>query len=235
MNDNEQIRAFDWKRIFYLEDMPVAYWGEVAFRTVIMFLVLIIALKFLSKRGVKQLSVFELAILIALGSATGDPMFYDFVPLVFGIIVIIVVILLYRLITSLTAKSDKIEVLLEGKPVCMIKEGRIDYENYRRVRLPDDKFFAELRLKSVDHLGQVRRAYLETSGEISIYFFEDDQVLPGLPIYPELIRNAIEHPDPGKEYACIYCGEVAQIAPGNSCTVCGKQKWLEPVSGKRVK
>ncbi|MCE3297063.1 MAG: hypothetical protein K0R65_2777 [Crocinitomicaceae bacterium] len=235
MKDTEHLRPFDWERIFYQEDIPVSYWGEIALRTFIMFLVLIIALKFLSKRGVKQLSVFELAILIALGSATGDPMFYDYVPLVFGIIVIIVVILFYRMITSFTSKSDKIEVLLEGKAIRMIMDGRIDYENYRRVRLPDDKFFAELRLKSVDHLGQVRRAYLETSGEISIYFFEDSQVRPGLPIFPELLRNAVEQTETGKEYACIYCGNVEEAVPGKNCTVCGKHKWLEPVSDKRVK
>ena len=91
---NENIKVYDWVRMFYSENIPIIYIGEIALRTIIMFLILIVALKFLSKRGVKQLSVFELAILIALGSAAGDPMFYTNVPILYGIAVIIVVILL---------------------------------------------------------------------------------------------------------------------------------------------
>ena len=71
MNERDSIKVFDWHRMFYSENIPISYLGEIGFRTVVMFVVLIFALKLLSKRGVKQLSVFELAILIALGSATG--------------------------------------------------------------------------------------------------------------------------------------------------------------------
>src|SRR6185369_2850534 len=117
------------------------YLGEVAVRTAIMFLFLIIALKFLSKRGVKQLSVFELAILIALGSATGDPMFYDHVPISHGIIVLAIVILLYRIITRFTGKSKTLESLLEGKPIRLVSDGKIEFINYKKVGLPYDKFF----------------------------------------------------------------------------------------------
>ena len=235
MNETENIKIFDWHRIFSSENIPLTYLGEIAFRTIIMFLVLILALKFLSKRGVKQLSVFELAILIALGSATGDPMFYSNIPLTHGIVVLIVVIILYRIITGFTAKSKKMEVLLEGKPVCLLNDGRIDYENYKRVGLPYDKFFAELRLKSIDHLGQVRKAYLETSGEISIYLFEDNEVRQGLPIYPELIDNPSENLKINEEYACIYCGHIQHIMGKDSnCTICNNNNWLLPQSNPRV-
>ncbi len=42
----------------------------------------------------------------------------------------------------------------------------------------------ELRLRGVEQLGQVRLAILETNGQISVYFFEDDKVKPGLLILP---------------------------------------------------
>lgn len=218
------------------ENIPITYIGEIAFRTVIMFLILIFALKLLSKRGVKQLSVFELAILIALGSATGDPMFYTNVPILYGIAVIIVVILLYKIITSLTAKSKTIAAMLEGKPTCLVENGKIEFNNYKKIGLPYDKFFAELRLKSVNHLGQVSKAYLETSGEISIYFFEDNEVREGLPIYPELIDNPISIANEEKYCACIYCGNLQKVKIQNDkCQICNNNKWLVPIFNKRVK
>ena len=64
MEENKTIQVFDWYRIFISDDLPITYFSEIAFRTFVMFSILIIGLKFLSKRGVKQLSVFELAILM---------------------------------------------------------------------------------------------------------------------------------------------------------------------------
>jgi len=235
MEDKSSVQVFDWHRIFISDDLPFAYLSEIAFRTLLMFIVLIIGLKFLSKRGVKQLSVFELAILIGLGSAIGDPMFYNFVPVTFGIVVLIVVIFLYKFITRLTGKYKIMEVMLEGKPVLLLKEGRIEYEKYKKIGLPYDKFFAELRLRGVHHLGQVSRAYLETSGEISIYLLENERVIDGLPIFPEVLENTLmELNHPGR-YACTYCGNVEHIADSKSiCSVCGNNRWSPTDSGKRV-
>lgn len=47
-----------------------------------MFTILLLTLKLAGKRGVKQLSIFETVIIIALGSAAGDPMFYEDVGIV---------------------------------------------------------------------------------------------------------------------------------------------------------
>jgi uncharacterized membrane protein YcaP (DUF421 family) len=228
MHEKETVKTFDWHRILFTNEIPLDFPFEIAFRTVIMFLFLIIVLKFLSKRGVKQLSVFELAILIALGSATGDPMFYHDVPILYGFTVLVIVIILYRTITYFTSISKKMEGLLEGEPVCLLEEGKIKYVNYKKVGLPDDKFFAELRLKSADHLGQVRKVYLETSGEMSVYFFKKEHTIPGLPIYPELLQNPFsEVLSPGK-FACITCGNVIEVIVAEKCfcSICKNHKWL---------
>lgn len=236
MSDSENIKVFDWFRIFFSENLPLTYFWEIAFRTFLMFLALIIGLKFLSKRGVKQMSVFELAILIALGSAVGDPMFYNHIPILHGITVLVIVILFYRVITGFTATSKPLEAFLEGEPVCLIEEGRIMYENYTKVGLPDDKFFAELRLKSIDHLGQVRKAYLETSGEISIYYYDDSDVRPGLPIYPELLEKPLLSVSSEKDHACISCGHIQKIREAaTQCENCTKTEWILPKSAPRIK
>jgi uncharacterized membrane protein YcaP (DUF421 family) len=231
----EDVIPFDWVRMLFTHDVPLSYVFEIVLRTVIMFLFLIFVLKLLSKRGVKQLSIFELAILIALGSATGDPMFYEDVPILYGFVVLIVVILLYRAITYFTGKSKLMEKFLEGRPVCLLRDGEIVFKEYERVGLPYDKFFAELRMKSVDHLGQVRKVYLETSGDLSIYLFNNEAVKPGLVIYPESLaasRSRIERP--GK-YACLYCGHVQNlvIARRHKCEVCENLRWTEAGTAHR--
>ncbi len=94
---------------------------EIVLRTMIMFLTIIIGLRILGKRGVKQLSVFELVVIIGLGSAAGDPMFYKEVGIASSIIVFIVIICFYSILTYLIGRFKKIEIILEGKQFSLLK------------------------------------------------------------------------------------------------------------------
>ena len=46
MIERDSINIFDWHRMFYSENIPISYLGEIGFRTVVMFVVLIFALKY---------------------------------------------------------------------------------------------------------------------------------------------------------------------------------------------
>jgi uncharacterized membrane protein YcaP (DUF421 family) len=67
----------------------VEFLPEVALRTFFMFFVILTSLRILGKRSVAQLSVFELGVIIGLGSAAGDPMFYKDVGLLPGVVVLL--------------------------------------------------------------------------------------------------------------------------------------------------
>ncbi len=225
---------FDWPRIL-LNDAPISFLLEIVLRSTIMFMALIIVLKIAGKRGIKQLSIFELVIIISLGSAAGDPMLYEDVGILPAMTVFIIVLLLYRLITWLMNKSDLIERFLEGKPVCLLDNGKFSYQTFSRESLAADELFAELRLRNVEHLGQVKKAYIETSGNISIFFYEDEDVRPGLPILPETFENQLQSIHEIGSYCCCKCGEVAILNSGNyACKNCGGIKWVLPIQTKRI-
>lgn len=66
----------DWASIF-IHDTTWNFAFEVALRAAIMFIMIIVFLRFTGKRGVRQLSIFELTIILSLGSIAGDPMFTE--------------------------------------------------------------------------------------------------------------------------------------------------------------
>ena len=165
---------------------------EVGIRTLVMFTIILVGLSILGKRGVKQLSVFELVVIIGLGSAAGDPMFYKDVGLIPAFIVFTIVISLYSWVTHWVGRSKKIERLIEGKPICLVKEGRFAIDNFSKEALGQDEFFSELRLKGVSHLGQVENAIIETNGGISVFFYPDEKVKYGLPIMPESLDQQLK-------------------------------------------
>lgn len=214
-------------------------WGfivEIALRTIVMYLTILIALAVLGKRGVKQLSVFELVIIIGLGSAAGDPMFYKDVGLLNGITVFVVVILLYKLTTYLVFKSDRIEELIEGKAIYLVQDGKFALQNFKKEPLAYAEFFSEMRSQGVSHLGQVDLAIIEITGEISLYFFADKDVKYGLPILPHLFNEKHRQIHKKAIYACSWCGFPEMLEPTDNhiCTVCHKDKWVEAINSKRI-
>jgi uncharacterized membrane protein YcaP (DUF421 family) len=220
---------FDWERLL-INDHPFEFLFEVIFRSIIMFIVLLITLRFTGKRGVKQLSIFETVIIIALGSAAGDPMFYEDVGLVPAITVFIVIIAMYRFVTMLIGKFKWFEELVEGKTECLIEEGKFSISSFKREGLAQDEFFSELRLRSIEHLGQVKNAYLETSGEVSVFFYEDNDVRYGLPILPQLFNQKSEVISKDGLFSCTFCAHTQKVKQGKaSCEICKKTEWVEAI------
>lgn len=225
----------DWKELL----MGHEEWSfilEIILRTMIMFLAIIIGLRILGKRGVKQLSIFELVVIIGLGSAAGDPMFNKDVGIISSLIVFIVIILLYTIVTFFIGKSKTFEKLVEGKSICLIENGEFSIKNFQKENLGSDEFFAELRLKGVSQLGQVEMAIEEISGEISVFFYEDQYVKYGLPIMPDSLENPVKSIYNEGYYSCTFCGHTEHKTAGNSenCPSCLKDEWVASSNKKRI-
>ncbi|RZK25011.1 MAG: DUF421 domain-containing protein [Flavobacterium sp.] len=231
-----QADGFNWKDIF-LGESEWEFIPEVLLRSAIMFLIVLVALRILGKRGVRQLSVFELVVIIGLGSAAGDPMFYKDVGILPSLVVFAMIIALYSLITWLIGRNKKFELLVEGKPVCLIKNGVFEIENFKKEALGEDEFFAELRLQGVSQLGQIEQAIEESNGGISIFYFEDDKVKYGLPIMPKSLDEAIKNIEEPGYYACIFCGCTKKIEKEHHiiCPQCGKEEWVKASNKKRIR
>ncbi len=214
-------------------------WGflfEIMLRTTVMYLTILFALSAMGKRGVKQLSVFELVIIIGLGSAAGDPMFYRDVGLLNGIVVFVMVILLYKLTTYIVFKSDRVEKLIEGKSIYLIQHGKFSIQNFSKEPLAYDEFFSEMRQKGVSHLGQVDLAILEISGDISLYFYPDADVKYGLPILPHLYAEKQRQILKEGIHSCSWCGhtDFLSVADVHLCPICQEDLWVTSLNTPRV-
>ncbi|RNL04148.1 DUF421 domain-containing protein, partial [Xanthomonas vasicola pv. vasculorum] len=146
----------------------------VALRSLYTFVLVFLFLKITGRRGVRQMSLFEVLIILTLGSAAGDVAFYDDVPMLPVLVVFITLALLYRLVMWLMSHSEKLEDLLEGKPIVIIKEGELEWERLHKENMTEFEFFMELRNNGVEQLGQVRLAIMETNGQLSVYYYIDE-------------------------------------------------------------
>lgn len=209
---------------------------ETILRSFIMFVVILVSLRILGKRGVKQLSVFELVVIIGLGSAAGDPMFYKDVGILPAILVFAMVVGLYSLLTFMIGHNKKFEDLVEGRPVCLIKDGKFSIDNFKKEALGEDEFFAELRMQGISQLGQVEEAIEESSGNISVFFYPDDEVKYGLPIMPNSLKETVKVIPAAGHYSCIFCGYTQELVPvqNQTCPQCKKNEWVPSSKRKRI-
>ncbi|MCC3157485.1 DUF421 domain-containing protein [Hymenobacter sp. 15J16-1T3B] len=228
------ITPFDWQRLLWA-DAPPLFLLEVAARCVITYLLTLAALRVTGRRGVRQLSIFELSIILALGSAAGDAMFYDDVPLTHVAVVFALISGLYLLFNRLTERYPRFSDWLEGAPVLLVADGEVNMPNFRRQNLTQKELFGELRQQQVEHLGQVRRAYIEATGNISAYFFADDDVRPGLPIWPERLQQERRRVEEEGQHACCQCGHVLALPRGGvrPCPVCRADAWVPACTARR--
>lgn len=222
------MNAFDWHRILFEKTTPDFLW-EVAARTLLAYLVVFVFLKIAGRRGVRQLSLFELVVILTLGSAAGDVTFYDDVPILPVLIVFVAMTVLYRLTLFITERSTRFGEWLEGKPLLIVNEGRFATDSMDTGNVSHDEFLMELRLHGAEHLGQVRLAFLEVNGDVSVYFYERDQVRPGLSILPREYRSPSQEAGKAGLHACEWCGTVQPLTPGQrlACPNCQRQVWSQ--------
>jgi uncharacterized membrane protein YcaP (DUF421 family) len=163
-----EVVPFDWQRMF-IGDEPPLYLLEIAFRTAVLFGFLLLAAKFIGKRALAELTPFEFFLVVALGSAAGDPMFHVDVPLLHGMVVIAVIVGLERLVQRMVERSRAVHDAVVGNPTLLIKDGAVFHAALVQERLNEEDVFMHLRQEGIRDLGEVEQAYLEHSGEISIF------------------------------------------------------------------
>ncbi len=227
---------FDIQRML-IDEFPFSFLLEVGFRTTFAFLAVFLFLKSSGRRGIRQLSLFELVVILTLGSAAGDVTFYHDVPLLPVAVVFLTLLFLYRAIVLIMTKSKKFEALIDGLPVTVIHRGLYELESLGKLNMSPSELLMELRQQGVEHLGQVRLGIMETDGDISLYFYDSEDVQPGLSVLPPEHRKEFKKAPASALYCCINCGAPQSIheEQESRCSRCDHDIWSTALSTRRCR
>src|SRR5690606_11204640 len=105
---------YDIMENLFINEEGFTFIGELLLRTAIMFIAVVIVLRLSGRRGVRQLSLFEVAIILPMGSAAGDPTFQQDIPILYGVAVLLAIILLYKVFTFLASKINLVSQYFGG-------------------------------------------------------------------------------------------------------------------------
>ena len=138
------------------------------FRSIIIYIIVLIVMRLMGKREIGQMQPFELAISIMIADLASIPMTDIGIPISNGIIPIMGLLVMHLVISVLNMKSGTLRGLICGKPTILIYRGKIDEEKLRAERLTLNELEEKLRSNNVMNLGDVEYAILETSGDVSV-------------------------------------------------------------------
>lgn len=138
------------------------------FRTVILYLILMVGLRLMGKRQIGELEPSELVLTLIISDLAAVPM-QDFgIPLVNGVFPIVTLLCLSLLLSFFSLKSIRFRGLVCGHPTVIIREGKVLQQNMARNRFTVDELYEQLRSQGYSDLSSVKYAILETSGQVSV-------------------------------------------------------------------
>ncbi len=143
-------------------------WWEFVLRAVAVYVVLLVLVRVTGKRSVGQFTPFDLILVILLGTAVQNSLIGDDVSLLGGLILAATLIALNWGVGFVSARSEKIHGLLEGEPVLLARDGKILLAKLKREKISPADFDEALRAHGLLDAAEVRYAFLESDGKISI-------------------------------------------------------------------
>jgi len=175
----------------------------VLLRTLILYALIVFAMRIMGKQQIGQLQPFELVIAIMISELAAVPMENTGIPLINGITPILTLIVAQVILSYISLKSEKARALICGRPSILIEKGKIMEPELKRLRYNLSDLMEQLRGKNIPNIADVEFAVLETNGNLSVIpkshkrpITPDDLNIPtryeGLP-HPLILDGQIQH------------------------------------------
>ena len=95
-----------------------------------------------------------------------------------SVIPILVLVFVQIGLSYITLKNEKIRNIIDGKPIVIIKNGKLNFTEMSKLRYSLDDLLTQLRLQGVKSIDKVKYAVLENNGNLSIFNDNSDYPLP---------------------------------------------------------
>lgn len=140
-----------------------------AIRTVLLYIIIIFAVRMMGKRQISEMQTSELVITLLMSNIASIPMQDTDQSMLSGVIPIMILLSCEILISYLMLKRSSIRRIICGKPVIVINNGKVDQQAMKQLRISTEDLYEQLRQKDVFDINEVAYAILETNGKMSVF------------------------------------------------------------------
>ncbi len=137
-------------------------------RTVIIYILLILAIRTTGKRQIGELEVSELVSTFLISEVASVPIGNPEIPLSFAVFPIMTIIALEIVISFLTTRSALLKKILLGSPIILVKRGTLQQSELSKARMTVEELLSELRQNGITSIDEVEYAILENNGKLAV-------------------------------------------------------------------
>jgi uncharacterized membrane protein YcaP (DUF421 family) len=148
--------------------IQLSHWTEFVIRAFVVYFFLLVLLRVTGKRQVGQMAPFDLVLLLVLSNAVQNAMNGGDNSITGGLITAFTLVAINTLIGWLTFRNKAVERFVEGRPVILIHDGKVDTGAMSQVNMTQHELEAALRTEGCAGPGEVRFAVLENNGRVSV-------------------------------------------------------------------
>lgn len=167
----------EWHSIFSF-DLPVL---EIFMRGTVMYLSLIVLMRVILKRQAGAMQTDDLLLIILLADAAQNGMAGDYKSVPDGLILVATLMFWNYVLDYLSYRFRWLEKLLQAPPLLLIENGKCNHRNMRREYVTQAELIGQLREQGVDKMEKVKKAYIESDGQISVIPYDNMNNIPTEP------------------------------------------------------
>ncbi|MGH8062412.1 MAG: DUF421 domain-containing protein [Pseudoxanthomonas sp.] len=148
-------------------DLAMPWWAFVL-RACIVYFILLALIRASGKRTMGQFTPFDMLLVVLLGNAVQNALLGQDTSVGGGLLLAVTLLALNWLVGLVSARSAKMEALVEGVPVLLARDGQVYKDVLRRELISRADFDKAMRESGVEDLEDIRMAVLETNGHITL-------------------------------------------------------------------
>ena len=153
----------------FIEMLDLAMpWWHFVLRACVVYFVLLLMIRASGKRTMGQFTPFDMLLVVLLGNAVQNALLGSDTSVAGGLLLAITLISLNWIVGFVSARSEKVEALIEGSPVLLARDGNVYREVLRKELISRADFDKALREAGCEAIDEVKLAVLETNGHITI-------------------------------------------------------------------
>lgn len=160
----------DWQALFGLETSPL----ELFIRGTAMYFFLFVLFRFVLRRDVGAVGIADVLLIVIIADASQNAISGSYESVTEGFVVVGTLIFWNVLLDWAGFHSSRFSRLAEQDPLPLIRDGKLLEGNLKREWLTRDELMSKLRQQGVERVDEVRWAFMETDGQISVRKYSDD-------------------------------------------------------------
>ncbi len=143
-------------------------WWAFVLRACIVYFILLALIRASGKRTMGQFTPFDMLLVVLLGNAVQNALLGQDTSVGGGLLLAATLLVLNWLVGLVSARSARMEALVEGVPVLLARDGQVYKDVLRRELISRADFDKAMREAGVEDIEDIRMAVLENNGHITL-------------------------------------------------------------------